>query len=67
MSKQWEYYNCKICTPSEDQHTHDARMAELGAAGWELAGVGGQDAQGYRMFFKRPKKQPTTRDILPPE
>jgi hypothetical protein len=67
MTKQWEYYNCIMISPSQDIHAHNLKMDDLGRAGWELAGVGGQDNEGYRMFFKRPKKLPTIKDILPPE
>lgn len=67
MIKQWEYFTCKITSPGDNREAHDNRMKELGLEGWELAGVGDMDTNGYRMFFKRLKKQPTTRDILPPE
>jgi hypothetical protein len=65
--KQWEYRTEMVPGPADDPYNHAGVMAEIGLAGWELCACGGQDTDGtYRMFFKRPKKQPTIKDILPP-
>lgn len=68
MKRQWEYHNEFVDSPSAIGSTHDRRMDELGLQSWELCGCFfDEDSGRYRMFFKRPRKQPTVNDILPPE
>jgi hypothetical protein len=54
----WQYYNCLVISPGENQSAHDDRMRLLGDEGWEMCGVGALVNQThYRMFFKRLKRK----------
>jgi hypothetical protein len=67
--QQWEYLEFKVdlehrqwrggVNNSEGKlagANSQALLNELGAQGWELAGVGGDTDFVYRLFFKRPKE-----------
>ncbi len=67
--QQWEYFwvnidetlrgwsDSKGDTGSFPNTSSQALLTDLGAQGWELAGVAsGQSPYQYRLFFKRPKQ-----------
>ena len=67
--QQWEYFwvevdetlrgwsDSKGDTGEFPNTSSQALLTELGAQGWELAGVAsGQSPNQYRLFFKRPKE-----------